>query len=179
MKKNKKALAPLLGACLLGSLFLAGCTSTSKDNEISATGFSYGMGMTNDVLAQQPANWRYVGKIIEIDSEQKYAAVTVKNFEVKYVPVLIEITEGADSIGEQIWYQLNTNIGANYDFSKLQVGKTVVVQATQEQFERDGGRKLAPVHYIGVVGEDGAIINVQADDKLKLTLEDYRKGLDL
>ena len=135
--------------------------------------------MTNETLAQQPASWGFVGKIVAIDSEQTYATTLGNNFEVKYVPVLIEITEGASSIGEQIWYQLNTNIGAHYDFSKLQVGKIVVVQATQEQFERDGGRKLAPINYIGVVEDDGVISNVRVGDKLDLTLEGYRKVLGL
>lgn len=162
----------------LSALLLTGCAGTSQDNT-QASVSTYEMHMTNDMLAQQPASWGFVGMIVEIDSEQTYKTTIGNNFEVKYVPVLIEITEGANSIGEQIWYQLNTNVGEKYDFSKLQAGKTVVVQATQEQFERDGGRKLAPINYIGVVEDDGVISNVRAGDKLDLTLEDYRKVLGL
>jgi hypothetical protein len=172
MKKTIKVLAAV------AVLSLSGCAATTQSNS-QATVSTYEVPMSNDLLAQQPASWGYVGEIIKIDSEQTYVTTVGNKFEVKYVPVLVEITEGPDLIGQQIWYQLNTNVGADYDLATLQVGKTVVVQATQEQFERDGGRKLAPVNYIGVVGDDGVIINVRAGDKLDMTLDGYREVLGL
>ena len=96
----------------LSALLLTGCAGTSQDNT-QASVSTYEMHMTNDMLAQQPASWGFVGLIVEIDSEQTYKTTIGNNFEVNYVPVLIEITEGANSIGEQIWYQLNAGRAAS------------------------------------------------------------------